>query len=147
MCESGKAIRRYVCSGVRWIEGEGLWGDRIRDNFTPSLTNTYTLPHIYIYIYIIVSTLRYLLFVYKLYFVCIHTYNFKETRYTRTKPHSFATYELQVTTSRFSRVLIYYALRIYINELLVYVYVLQAQTSYKYVDNIIVRVQRGVLMS
>lgn len=43
----------------------------------------------------------------------IHTYNFKETRYTRTKPRSFATYELQVTAARFSRVLIYYALRIY----------------------------------
>lgn len=128
VCASGKAIRRYVCSGVRWIEGEGLWGDRIRDNYTHAFTNTYTLPHTYTYIYILLYVIFYL-YINCISYVYIHIILRKRdirgpslalSRLTSYKlhPHVFLAY-LSITHC------------VYINELLVYVYVLQAQTSYR----------------
>lgn len=77
-----------------------------------ALTNTYTLPYTYIYVYIYYCkrTAHYVIFY--LYINCIsYVHIILRKRDVRGPSRSFATY--QVTTARFSRVLIYYALRTY----------------------------------
>lgn len=109
---------------IRWVGFQGLWGDRIRDNYTHMLTNTCTF--IYIYLYIIVSILSYLLFIYTLQ-IYINIYIIlrkSDTRPDQTALSRLTSYKLQPHVF-----LAYLSIThcVYINELLVYV---RAQTSY-----------------